>query len=163
MQCWGNPPKQTDDAGEKCCPEQMQTVTLWNYTPPLPQIPHTFLETPFRTRGFYPLWGGWPLAPGDGWPLAPGDVRDDYNHPRNPRGKPYKVCPKTLERLDRSIDGHSGGLWGDWYGVQNPFGGYNCTSWACARLRDAGLIPPSNPNLPFINPWSNQNNMNQGH
>src|SRR5439155_8607145 len=36
LQCWGNRPKQTDDAGEKCCPEQMQTVTLWNYTPPFP-------------------------------------------------------------------------------------------------------------------------------
>jgi len=150
--CRGNRTKVRDDAGESCCAEQMLTVTLWNYTPPFPQIPHTFLQTPLGTFGFYPAFNE--------WPLAPGAVRNDVRHPRSGTGQPYRACPKTVKRLDDSITEHQGGWWGDWYAVQNPYGAYNCTGWACARLADAGLTPPSNPNIPFLNPWSNENRMN---
>ena len=138
----------TDDAGQQCCSGKIQTITLWNYTPDFPSIPHTFIETPNGTFGFYPAWRE--------SPLAPGAVNNDANHPRT-GGKSYKVCPQTLNNLLQSINQNQGG-WGEPYVLPSPIIGDNCTSWACARLASAGLTPPTNPYQPLANPWGNQLN-----
>ena len=136
--------KVADDAGECCKESEMQTVTLFNWTHAI--IPHTFIQTPTRTVGFYPKWRD--------FPSAPGQVNDDSNHQRDLPGKTYRACPQSLAKLQSSIDSHQGGL----YDVLSGVGAYNCTSWACARLKDAGFTPPASYKQPGISLWQIQGN-----
>lgn len=128
----------------ECCCDKIQIIVLQNYTPH-GSIPHTFLDTPFGTFGFYPRWSE--------KPFSPGQVHDDSGHPRNPGGKEYRACPSTLHKLQNSISQNPGG-WGAPYNVTNPiFGGRNCSGWACDRLQDAGFKPPLPGWSPINNPW----------
>ncbi len=134
----------TDDAGIKCCCDNIQDVNLENYTNGT-SIPHTFLQTPFGSWGFYPRWNQ--------APLSPGQVKNDGNHPKNPGGKTYKACPGSVDKLKNSISQNQGG-WSQPYDVRNsPFGGRNCSGWACDRLQDAGFKPPLPGWIPGLNPW----------
>jgi len=141
--CLGNLPQATDAAGAQCCSETMSVVTMWNYQ--AVGIPHTFLQTPTVTLGFYPKWRD--------SPYAPGAVLNDATHPRT-SGHNYNVCASTLANLMASIAAHMGG-WSEPYGVDNGPLSTNCTSWACGRLSDAGIISSFWKWQPGANPWTN--------
>jgi RHS repeat-associated protein len=139
--CEDGLPPVADDAGRICCPEWMQTIRLYNDRS-FP-IPHTFLQTPSRTVGFYPAWKD--------SPIAPGIVRDNTGHPYS-NFIEYHACWATVEQLEDSINRNPVGLF-EPYLLLNPIVGDNCTSWACGRLGDAGLKPPLSRFLPLSNPW----------
>jgi RHS repeat-associated protein len=128
-----------DDAGRKCCCDEMQIVKLHNYTEK-GKIPHTFIQTPNKTVGYASITG---------LPYGPGKTRDDSNHERNPKSKDYKACPETVAKLEKSMDDNDFG----WYSVDNSLIGRNCTGWACGRLQDAGFTPPAHKWQPGLTPW----------
>ncbi|MFN7944703.1 MAG: hypothetical protein U0Z53_05085 [Blastocatellia bacterium] len=133
---------ETDDAGRKCKKEEMELVKLWNWTGS--GIPHTFIETPDRTVGFYPKWNR--------WPTSPRKIEDDSSHPRDKEPvRIYKACPESLRILEQKIDDNASNL----YNVTNGLG-MNCTSFACRRLKEAGFTPPSKWWVPLTNPWTNK-------
>jgi RHS repeat-associated protein len=138
----------TDSSGRVCKCEEIKTIRLLNYTPKAPAIPHTFLELPGRTVGFYPR------NRGKGW--SPGSLVDDRFHSYNKSGKTFTVCPETLKMLNKSIDSHAN----DFYDVTRT-SGQNCTSWACNRLVDSGINwGKSYSGFGVLNPWSLQNIIN---
>jgi len=121
-------------------------VYVWDYTHAL--IPHTFIQTPNKTRGYYPK-ASWHYAAA--FIAAPGEVRDDSDHPRNATPTyTFWVDAATLSRVEQGME------WSPTvYTLNNGFWSrsYNCTGWANTVLSNAGL----NAGWRGVgaNPWTN--------
>ncbi len=128
-------------------PGTLYPVRVWDYTGSI--IPHTFLETPIRTRGFYPnaSWRYAAIAL-----TCPGGTRDDSRHPRNASPtRTYWVNADTLLRLDQGMDWDPG-----IYSLNNGFwsnAAWNCTGWVNRVIKNANI--DSNYDGAGANPWTN--------
>jgi len=149
--CCGNPRRPgkevTDDAGRKCCKDEIKTVEIrvrarTAYT----DTGHAYIHTQNHDRGFYPgnsIWGG------TGRVFTEAD-NSEYN-PENSYS--YRACPESVQKLDNGITGTDDTN----YNFTNT-GGRNCAGWACQQIRNAGFTPPYNPSLPTLRPavWGNR-------
>ena len=149
--CCGNPRRSgkevTDDAGRKCCKDEIKTVEIRvrarkSYT----DTGHAYIHTQNHDRGFYrgnSIWGG------------TGNVYTEAdNSEYNPENSyPYSACPESVQKLDNGITGTDDTN----YNFTNT-GGRNCAGWACQQIRNAGFTPPYNPSLPTLRPaaWGNR-------
>jgi hypothetical protein len=122
-------------------------VYVWDYTPSF-GIPHTFIQTPIRTSGFYPK-SAWHYAAL--FVTCPGEVRDDSNHPRNASPtQTFWVDGATLLQIDQGMS------WSPTcYELNNGFwsNSFNCTGWANRVLSNVGLN--SGWSGVGANPWTN--------
>jgi len=132
--CRGGLPMVTDDAGRRCCDENIQVIVLKIWTKSL--TGHAFLEAPGMTRGFWPGPDG--LFEGDG--LVQPDDTEPFNKQRS-----YVACPETVEKLEAAMK------LGGRYDLRNCKG-RNCAGWVCERLQDAGIRPPTSPDEPLLAP-----------
>ena len=131
---------------------QLYPVYEWNYTPhwgPIPTgVPHTFLQTPNMTRGYYPI-ASWHYAAA--LITSPGEVRNDAGHPHNDTpAQTFWVDATTLNSVEKGMN------WSpQFYELNNGFWNhaYNCTGWANQVLRGAGLN--SAWGGVGANPWTN--------
>lgn len=128
-----------DDAGRPCDPAQIAIVELRVDTDIRHFIGHAYLCTPARAVGFHPDSTDLGLADylNPLGRLVSGRTRNDARRPFD-RVRRFRAGPETLRLLEQSIDRHRTGPYqlGDWGG------GRNCATWACDRLRDAGLAAP---------------------
>lgn len=107
-------------------------VFMCDYTGSI--IPHTFLETPNITRGYYPL-PKYHYA--SAFVTVPGSWKDDTGHPHDPiPARAYWVDARTLERVEQEMNWNPKS-----YELNNGFWShsYNCTGWANQVLTNAGL------------------------
>ena len=127
-------------------------VKVWDYTPhfgPFPTgIPHTFIQTPNITRGYYPS-SSWHFAAA--FITSPGEIRDDAEHPRNDSPtQTFWVDAGTLSSVEHGMNWNPG-----FYELNNGFWNraFNCTGLANHVLAGAGL------NVGWdgvgANPWTN--------
>lgn len=131
---------------------QLFPVFLWDYTPhwgPIPQkIPHTFIETPNLTRGYYPRQEYHLLS---AVVTVLGEVRNDADHLRNALPtRTFWVDAATLARVEQGMN------WSpQFYELNNGFWNhaYNCTGWANKVLAGSGL--KSGWDGVGANPWTN--------
>jgi RHS repeat-associated protein len=134
---------ETDDAGRKCCPSQIQEIQLRirdTFNTGWRDPGHAFIHTPNITSGFYPL--------NDSRPRDQGKISDDSKTDYN-RYIPYKACSETVSSVeDYLTPGATDGI----YDVLNDTGGWNCVGWACGVLDQAGLTPPIPPTSWFARP-----------
>jgi RHS repeat-associated protein len=164
-ECKGGASKVQDDAGASCCKEKLTSVSL--NTSMESSSGHTSLEVGNEGYALYPDDESPALGYFLGWPSAPQDPSNEpSSHVWNPHlTQKYKVCPSTLKKLKYSISVHSIDNWG-------IFLGETCTSWACKRLKEAGLpvqgpfflfpswphfMPDVNPTAPIIIPKGGSN------
>jgi hypothetical protein len=143
--CKDNAPRETDDAGEECCPEVMEEVRL-EIDDGI--IGHAWLETANMSMGHYPDPKGSSNAGEyvNGPSSRPGATDGDSK--RTPdRAKKYKACPGSREKLEDSMNDHNK----DPFDLSN-MGDRNCAGWACERLQDAGFGPPNAPDTPKLKP-----------
>ena len=113
-------------------------IYLWDYTPhvgPIPTgTPHTFIETPNKTRGFYPE-STWRTA--SAVITSPGQIKDDSGHRHNDSPtRTFLVDAATLSRVEKWMDWNPG-----FYELNNGFWNhaFNCTGWANRVLSNAGV------------------------
>ena len=131
---------------------QLFPVRVWDYTPswgPIPTgVPHTFIQTPNLTRGFYPQGEYHFLS---AFVTVTGEVRNDLDHPRNPTPtQTFMVDVATLSRVEQGMS------WSpQLYELNNGFWNhaYNCTGWANTVLAGAGL--KGGWGGVGANPWTN--------
>ncbi|MFZ1376671.1 MAG: RHS repeat-associated core domain-containing protein [Geothrix sp.] len=121
-------------------------VYVWDNTRAL--IPHTFIQTPNKTKGFYPK-ASWHYAAA--FVATPGEVRDDSDHPRNADPTyAFWVDATTLSHVEQGME------WSPTvYTLNNGFWSrsYNCTGWANTVLSNAGLT--AGWRGVGANPWTN--------
>jgi hypothetical protein len=125
---------------------QLYPVYMWDYTGSL--SPHTFIETPNMTKGFYPKAEYRFFS---AFVTVPGEVRNDSRHPRNGSATyTFYVDAATLSRVEQGME-WSPGL----YELNNGFWNhaYNCTGWANQVLAGAGL--KAGWGGVGANPWTN--------
>ena len=139
--------KVTDDAGVKCCPDELTTITLESDVPAGISPGHVWLDlNPKDTKrgafGFYP--SDIPLVE------SPGKVdSDDWRGGPSGKSRTYKVCHETKSKLKSSIGKHAA----DWFSLDNAqCPGRNCAGWASDRLGDAGLDAPIPLRIPLGGP-----------
>jgi RHS repeat-associated protein len=121
-------------------------VFMWNYTSSL--IPHTFIQTPNLTLGFYPV-KGWHYAAL--LVTSPGEIRDDSKHKHdNWPARTFMVDAATLEKVEQGMKWNPG-----FYELNNGMWNhaFNCTGWANRVLEGAGLH--ANWSGVGANPWTN--------
>jgi hypothetical protein len=143
----------TDDAGRKCCETEIETIEIRvkpMFTNGWTDVGHVFIQTPNRTRGFYPNtsnpWYQGARGPGevidDSGNIADSDDRNSYK---------YDACPESVKKLDDEIgDPRGTGL----YDLLNGFGGVNFAGWACQQVEDAGFTAPFDPSTGGLTPGS---------
>ncbi len=138
-------PLSKDDAGRQCCKDEMKNVILWNLTNET--MPHTFLQTPNKTEGYYMADYLFATFPD---PFGSGNSRDNSRYLRTKKLAPimYKACPESIKALEESMEKNAEGK----YSLYN-IGAPNYTGWACSRLEDAGFTPPMPSWTPYLNPW----------
>lgn len=127
----------------------LYAVYMWDWTSAV--IPHTFLQTPNITSGFYPE---------DSWHYAaavitsPGQIKNDSRHPRDPSPThTFFVDASTLSTVEQNM-GWNPGL----YSLNNGFWNksYNCTGWAIRVLTNSGLGGSLGWGGVGANPWTNR-------
>lgn len=153
-----------DDAGRWCKPSEItkDAIVLWNKEGfgGSSTYPHTFIQSPKGSFGYYPSTklGGLAGITAAGFSL--GEMADDSNLLNKSDYKAaasYSACPESVAALIRTVDKNKTGFYGmigssilepQFIGVR----AYNCTTWACQMLKNAGFSPPASPFWPILLP-----------
>jgi RHS repeat-associated protein len=139
----------TDDAGRKCCEDEIQTVELRVERRNLLEgnVGHAFVQTPNIARGYYPDPGFWGHAF-----HGPGRVQDNAGDPYHDSNTyKYEACPESVKKLEEELgEPRQVGT----YDYLNVRGGRNCTGWACQQLEDSGFTAPWDPTTNSLAPNS---------